>query len=54
MKFIDTLMIALGAVLLMLALFIASIGYIWHIAKPTVEATELQLLKDLDENSSME
>lgn len=55
MKIIDTLMIALGSVLLLIALSIASVGYIWHLVKPTVENTELQYYKDLhDRNTTME
>jgi hypothetical protein len=43
---IYTMALALGTVLIIMAITIASIGYLWHLVKPTVERTELQLLKD--------
>jgi len=34
--------LAIGTVLILTAISILSIGYLWHIAKPTVEKSEAQ------------
>jgi hypothetical protein len=44
----------IGAVLIVVALSIASIGYIWQFIKPTVEKYELRVLSDsYDENLTL-
>ena len=39
---IYTIALALGTVLIIMAMTIASIGYLWHLVKPTVESVETQ------------
>ena len=39
---IYTIVLALGTVLIIMAMTIASIGYLWHLVKPTVESVETQ------------
>lgn len=47
-KLADSLMVAFGTLLFIFALAIASLGVLWHTIKPTVERTELKILKDLN------
>lgn len=47
-----TLVLALGTVLILTAMSVASIGYLLHIIKPTAERAELQYIKDT--NATME
>jgi hypothetical protein len=37
-----TVALAIGTVLILVAISILSVGYLWHIVKPTVEKTEAQ------------
>lgn len=41
-----TIALALGTMLIIMAMTIGSLGYLWHLIKPTVEAKELQYLRD--------
>ena len=40
--------LALAPVLILTAISIASIGYLWSMIKPTVEHVELKYLKDIN------
>lgn len=48
----DTLVVAFGTLLVIFAIAIASLGLLWHTIKPTVEATELKILKGLNEDTN--
>lgn len=48
-SFMYNIVTALGTVLVLIAISIVSIGYLWQLVKPTVERTELQYYKSLKE-----
>ena len=43
---IDQLIRTIGTILILMAISIVSMYYLWHIIKPTIEAKELQYLRD--------
>lgn len=40
----NQIVLAVGTVLILLAISIVSVGYLWHLLKPAVERAELKLL----------
>ena len=45
---INQLIQAVGTVLIIMAISIASTAYLWHLVKPTVEATELKYIQQVN------
>ena len=46
-KLFDSLLSAIGTVLIILAVSIVSTGYLWYLIKPTIEATEKKIINEL-------
>lgn len=47
-RILYTVFMAVAPVLVLTAISIASVGYLWSMIKPTVEHAELKYLKDIN------